>query len=551
MSFTVIQPRRNTAAGAAASNPIMAVGERGFETDTRKWKTGDGTTTWNNLPYDADMSDIAIRSKQRVQLADNCIGRGRNAAVTNVGTYRFAHKIGVAGTDIQLGFGSWYTNYPTTPTIDVDPSGTVTFSAAFEDASGNVYRCTFGGVASVVLPGGGFVLSDPLPIDVAVGDIVWVRVYISAGTGYSNRGTGLSSVGGYTATTDLTTSGAGAVGTTLALNGLDAMCILGTPTGAGRPKAVVIQGDSIAAGIGDGAFVGYDIGYLPQVAANLYYCGGGWVQRALSGNAGSIMVAQQGDSIGNYVAGVGHFRRGAMVRFSKYAVVEYGRNDLTALQTPATIQANLLTQAKRNVDKGLYGSIVVTLTPYTTSTDVFATSTNQTTVSSTGEGYRVTHNAWVRAGCPIVAGAAVAPGTSGALLAGQSGHPILGYVDVAAAVESATNSGLWKAANRVVTDAAISSGSGTLTSATAAFTSADLGRDVNMAGAGAAGAVLTGVITTINSGTSVTITTQAGTTVSGARCAIAPYTTDGLHPSVVAHAAIAAATQAPLLALLV
>lgn len=547
----IIIPRQNTAAGAAANNIIPLSGERVRETDTGKWKTGDGVTHYNNLPYDVDNSDVAVRAKQRVQLADNCIGRSRNAAVTNVGTYRFAHKIGVAGTDIQLGFGSWYTNYPTSPTIDVDPSGTVTFSAAFEDAAGNVYRCLFeDGGSTKVLSGGGFVLTKPLPIDVAVGDIVWVRVYISAGTGYSNRGTGLSSVGGYTATTDLTASGAGAVGTTLALNGLDAMCIIGTPTGSGKPKSVAIQGDSIAAGIGDGAFVGYDIGYLPQVAANLYYCGGGYVQRALSGNAGSIMVAQQGDSIGNFVAGVGHFRRASLTPFTKFAVLEYGRNDLTALQTPATIQANLLAQAKANVAKGLYGSIVVTLTPYTTSTDNFSTVGNQATVSSTGEGYRVTHNAWVRDGCPIVNGAAVAAGTVGALRAGQSGHPILGYIEVANAVESAQDSGKWKAATRTVTDAAITNGSGTLTSATAAFTSADLGKDVNVAGAGAAGAVLTGVITTINSGTSVTITTQAGTTVSGARLAIAPYTTDGLHPTVVGHAAIAAAIQAPLLALL-
>lgn len=499
----------------------------------------------------ANTNAINLLLPQRVQLADNCIGRSRNATVTNVGTYRFPHKIGVAGTDIQLGFGSWYTNYPTTPTIDVDPSSTVTFSAGFEDASGNEYRCTFGGASSVVLPGGGFVLSDPLPIDVAVGDIVYVRVYIAAGTAYSNRGTGLNSVGGFTATTDLTPTGSGAVGTTLALNGFDAMCILGTPTGTSRPRSVVIQGDSIAAGIGDGAFVGYDIGYLPQVASNLYYCGGGYLQRALSGNAGSIMTAQQGDTMGNFVASQGHFRRSAVTRFTKYAIIEYGRNDISALQTPATLQANLLTQAYRNQAKGMFGSVVCTITPYVSSTDSFATTGNQTTVSSTGESYRVSHNAWVRGGCPIVSGVAVAVGTPGALLAGQPGHPILGYIEVAYTVESAPDSGKWKAANRAVTDAAITNGSGTLTSATANFTSADLGRDVNVAGAGASGAVLTGVITTINSSTSVTITTQAATTVSAAQCAIAPYTTDGLHPSVVAHTAIAAAVQSPLLALLV
>lgn len=54
MSFIVIQPRRNTEAGAAESNPVLAVGERGFETDTRRWKTGDGSTNWNDLPYDSE-----------------------------------------------------------------------------------------------------------------------------------------------------------------------------------------------------------------------------------------------------------------------------------------------------------------------------------------------------------------------------------------------------------------------------------------------------------------------------------------------------------------
>lgn len=50
MSIT-IQPRRNTAAAAAASNPVLAVGELGFETDTGKTKRGDGVTAWNVLPY--------------------------------------------------------------------------------------------------------------------------------------------------------------------------------------------------------------------------------------------------------------------------------------------------------------------------------------------------------------------------------------------------------------------------------------------------------------------------------------------------------------------
>lgn len=46
-----LQQRRDTAANWTANNPILAAGELGLETDTTKWKMGDGTTAWNSLAY--------------------------------------------------------------------------------------------------------------------------------------------------------------------------------------------------------------------------------------------------------------------------------------------------------------------------------------------------------------------------------------------------------------------------------------------------------------------------------------------------------------------
>ena len=46
-----IQLRRDTAANWTSANPVLAAGQPGFETDTRKWKVGDGTTAWNSLAY--------------------------------------------------------------------------------------------------------------------------------------------------------------------------------------------------------------------------------------------------------------------------------------------------------------------------------------------------------------------------------------------------------------------------------------------------------------------------------------------------------------------
>jgi hypothetical protein len=49
--MTKIQVRRGTAAAAAANNEILAAGELGCETDTKRVKVGDGVTAWNSLPY--------------------------------------------------------------------------------------------------------------------------------------------------------------------------------------------------------------------------------------------------------------------------------------------------------------------------------------------------------------------------------------------------------------------------------------------------------------------------------------------------------------------
>ena len=43
--------RRDTAANWTAANPVLALGEPGLETDTRRVKYGDGTTAWNSLNY--------------------------------------------------------------------------------------------------------------------------------------------------------------------------------------------------------------------------------------------------------------------------------------------------------------------------------------------------------------------------------------------------------------------------------------------------------------------------------------------------------------------
>lgn len=90
---------------------------------------------------------------------------------------------------------------------------------------------------------------------------------------------------------------------------------------------------------------------------------------------------------------------------------------------------------------------------------------------------------------------------------------------------------------KVVRDAAMTSGSAVLTSATAAFTSADVGKAVSINGVGGGGGILLTIITAFTNSTTVTLAVPASTTATGQYCA---FGTDNTVP---VQNAIAAATS--------
>lgn len=55
---TLLQFRRGTASNWTSANSVLAAGEVGYETDTGKFKIGDGTTAWTALLYATDASDL-------------------------------------------------------------------------------------------------------------------------------------------------------------------------------------------------------------------------------------------------------------------------------------------------------------------------------------------------------------------------------------------------------------------------------------------------------------------------------------------------------------
>jgi hypothetical protein len=78
----LIQLRRDTAANWTSTNPTLAAGETGFETDTRLTKVGTGAATWTALPYTAaSVADGSITTAKFAPTASTTFVGGKRIIV--------------------------------------------------------------------------------------------------------------------------------------------------------------------------------------------------------------------------------------------------------------------------------------------------------------------------------------------------------------------------------------------------------------------------------------------------------------------------------------
>ena len=93
-TFTRFKLRNDTAADWTAANPVLLAGEIGVETDTRRYKIGDGTTAWVGLSYYID--GVAIRG-QCSKMTDGTID------ITAQGSYITTGLTATLDTDTAYG----------------------------------------------------------------------------------------------------------------------------------------------------------------------------------------------------------------------------------------------------------------------------------------------------------------------------------------------------------------------------------------------------------------------------------------------------------------
>lgn len=473
-------------------------------------------------------STKAALGASRRLLIGSTYGCADGTAQTGTGSYDTPIVIGADCADIAFVYGNFYTAQIGGIYGDYTPTTTVTIGGAALVIPGQgVYPVTFNGQVGGTVAPGGFLTSDHLPLNLARGTIVFLRTYVSAGTWYATHISGGQIGNGGSNASNLTLSTSTSTASQNAGAQYGPMGVLGTV--ADGTAAVLIQGDSIAHGYGDaGTFVGHDPNDVTR-------SGGGYLQRALVGKVGYANIAFPGDKAAQFAVPAGYLRRMFFARYATHAVVEYPRNDISDEVALATTQANLLKILLGDTRRGLK-IVLTTCTPKTSSTDNWRTAAGQSPNTANAESIRVAYNTWLRDGAPMDAAnalAALPTGTSSgtAVRIGATGHPVSAYWEITDLVETARNSGVWAPPDRTVPDAAITAGQSVLTSATAAFTAADVNKTVIVPGAGSSGGNYSSVIRSIISGTQAQMNGTAATTVTGATAAIGVKTDDGVHPN--------------------
>lgn len=391
------------------------------------------------------------------------------------------------------------------------PGAPLYVSAAIEYPKGTTTRVYFSGATVGVCPDLSRLRSDNINLNIPRGARFWVRLFEECSGGLvtslgvegqlDTTATGDNTQKGTGALSD-TTMTPGAITNTTGAQGIGCCAILSWTAG----PAVFAWGDSLVAGTGDSGYSQASLASSESASGSL-----GYAARALDRQCASIICGAPGETVQNIAAGSASYyaNRLALRMYCTHAYSNFASNDLVAGRTAAQITADVNTFAALLLPLPLlYG----TVQPMgATSTDGFTTYSGQTAAAYNS--VRTTFNDSLRAG-KVTGVAAV--------------------FDVGAVMEHGRNSGKWITwpTARVLSDAAITSGTAALTSASAAFTKDDVGALAYVAGAGAAGAALVAYIIDVTSATAATLSSNAGTTVTGAALRIGhnAATVDGNHP---------------------
>lgn len=308
-----------------------------------------------------------------------------------------------AVTKIKIITPNWYNG-------ETAPGATATLTASIEYPAATCTQLKWSGATSVSVPSGGQVTSDYLTINIPANAQFWIREYITNASGVvtqSFQGQKLSLgdalIVGNSGVVDQTVS-CGTVTDGGIFDSIAPLAIIAPITA----PSVCILGDSIALGI--------DNDHTPNSTGD-----NGEIAPSIAPSFGYSNMGVNGETASSFVST--HANRAAVLPFCSHVIVEYGTNDIYLNEdSVATLEGHLTT---------IYGLAAVgavtfqnTLIARTASTDGWATTANQATITASGEESR-----------------RVAFNTA---LTSASFGPNGGFFDPQAIIGTSTNNSIWK-----------------------------------------------------------------------------------------------------------
>jgi|GEM_PF-4536806 len=351
-------------------------------------------------------------------------------------TSRQNHQAISAISDLQLLF----VNFPGVQEVSTTIAyNDVTIEASIEYPAGTFTRVTFNnGSDNFLLKKDRQILSDYINLELPKGAIFWVRTnaLVTSGQKFLK----------VYATENLVGS-AGIISGNSVMSGtipnstspiFTAALVMGISQG--NAGSIFQFGDSNSRGTGD------DLG-TPQAYGWTYGNGGGLYGRSFKNLFPVVRANDSGQKISDWspTGGVQSKFYGAILSTAQFAISNLGTNDIP-IRTEVQIKSDYLSMWGSQKSRGIK-IYQLTIPPRTTSTDAWVTVANQTVV--TGEAIRVAVNDWLRDGAPITistyVAAAIGATGSDVMRIGNALHPLAGYWELADVLESARNSGKWKA----------------------------------------------------------------------------------------------------------
>ena len=349
------------------------------------WPSGSGGTNQKELLAIAGNTSVLVKLQATANYAN---GENTHFARDDIST-------------LQVVFPNWYVDYGGSTFLETGSGAAITIEASVVYPAGIFTRITFSGNTSGTIPNGGKLTSDVASVSIPKGKAFQIRYNLVAPSGTPYIELLYSGVGGskfeYSASPVTNKVLGGLITNTVAGIGYMPTAIIGLTS----CKSVMVIGDSKCRGAADVADSSLSVGNLCR-SLNINYIA--------DGNFGV-----SADTLTRFK--VSNTMRFDTMQYFKNIIIEYGISDM-ALHLNEYVKSLYLEIISKIPDNKGVG--VCTIEPKTTSTDAWATTTNQTVIAD--EFWRLDFNSWIRGGSILDADF---------------------YIDLDYACSSSYNSGFW------------------------------------------------------------------------------------------------------------